>query len=133
MAKKKITEVAGELPGTLKGFRGGTTGLRASVPDEIEAMMGAYERLKYILEPEAQEDISGMPEKQRKLLIDLSHLLRGVMKVDEQIGNMMTVTGKIVEEARSLEKGLMELPDGRILVEYVRDNMPRTAPRPTWQ
>jgi len=133
MAKRNPKVEMKVSTGRLKGLLGGDTGITIMVNDDVEGMFEAYERLKYLLEPKTQKEIAEMPEKQRKLLVDLTSLLRGIRRVDDDVANLMTITQKAVEDARSLERGLMELPDGRILVEYVRDNMPGRFQRPTWQ
>lgn len=133
MSKRKPRVEMREPSGRLRGFLGGDTGVTIMVNDDVEGMLEAYERLKYILDPKTQKDIAEMPDKQRRLLVDLTCLLKGIRRVDDDVANLMAITQKAVEDARSLEKGLMELPDGRILVEYVRENMPGRFQRATWQ
>lgn len=133
MAKRKNKQPHRQYSEPLKGFSGGNTGITVMVSDDVEGMLEAYERLKYILEPKAQLEIAEMPEMQRKLLVDIAALLKGIRRMDDDVSNLMMITRKAVDDAKSLEKGLMELPDGKILVEYVRENMPGRFNRPTWQ
>jgi hypothetical protein len=100
--------------------------------DEVALMMKVYDKLSYLLEPKYEEEIKKLPASQKTVVKDMVIMLKGIRSMNESIDKLLESTEAIVEDAKTLERALIELPDGRALVEYVRGTNNFNVKRHSW-